>query len=180
MPKSKNRKNHKKKVAQRNLKLTQRKQAADKVQQKMMQMYQEQMLASQREQIIESIFNGRPEIAKKVDIKDKEGNDTWTYQVDLDNMEEKEGTLYFKESDNPLLAGLAQLEEYPIYNLEYVNMLLDRIAWKQKQSEQFKGSEVTNDDLGKNGSDSEFELVEDDSFISDAEIIDETSTDKKD
>ena len=175
MPKSRQRKNHKQKLAARNQKIKQQKNAARKVQMQMMQMYREQMIIAQREQIIENIINGRPEVAKKVDIKDEEGNDTWTLQVDLDNMEEKEGTLYFKESGNPLMAGLAQLEEYPIYNLEYVNGLLDRIAYKQKMSSQFTGEAVTDADLGI---DNEFELVEDEDFVSDAEVIEETTKDE--
>lgn len=175
MGNSKHRKNHKQKLANRKQQIQEAHNKVKKADKERQEFYRYHMLLAQQEHVISTIMKGRPEMAKKINTKDTEGNDTYQLVVDTDNMEEREGVLYFKATDNPLMAGLAQLEDYTTYNTEYVNAILERIAYKQKMSQQFVTKEADISEL-VGPVDEPIELVEDDSFISDAIIIEETKS----
>lgn len=173
MPKSRNRKNHKKKVQQRNKKIENQRKKYFEFQQRMVEQFQLQQEIAKRERVIETIYRNKPEIAKE----DAEGN--LVYNDDV--LEYKEdGILYWKENNNPILAGLEALENYTIYTEELVNQFLQNIQYrdqlKQKEIDE-SGMEVElvddiNAELG--GSDA-FELELDEDF---AEVVDGEDADK--
>jgi hypothetical protein len=169
MPKSRNRKNHKKKVAARNKRIRDDRNRMMKFYQMMeaQQHYQQEM--SKREHIIETIYNNKPEIAKT--------NEEGVLCINEETLEIKDGILLWKDSGNPLLSGLEPLENYPNYTEEVVNDLLASIQHKQQAAVDNTGmtAEVVENVEDELGISDEFELIEDEDFIEDAVEVEEDS-----
>ena len=136
-------------------------------------MYEQFMLQQEiakRESVIETIYRNRPEIAKENEEGKLVYNDTiLEYKED--------GVLYWKENNNPLLAGLEALEDYTMYTEELVNQFLQNIQhrdiMKQKEiDDSGMTAEVIEDLDAELGEDFTLEIDED--FAEDVEIIEET------
>lgn len=162
MPKSKNRKNHKKKTQQRNENIRSQRKKSIQFQQRLFEQFQLQQEIGKRERIIETIYRNRPEIAKENE------NGKLVYNDEI--LEYKEdGVLYWKENENPLLAGLEALENYEIYTEELVNQFLQNIQYRdniKKQQVEQSGleTEIVEDLNAELGLNDDFELELDEDF----------------
>lgn len=174
MAKSKHRKNHKQKVQQRKVRIEGERKKTMKFQQRMFEQFQLQQEIAKREKIVETIYRNRPEIAKE--------NDEGLLVYNDEILEYKEdGVLYWKENNNPLLAGLEALENYTMYTEELVNQFLQNVQHRDKLKQQEiddsgMSTEMVEDLEAELGGNSDFELELDDNFIQDAVVVVEEVT----
>ena len=166
MGNSKHRKNHKQKVLSFKVKRVENINKTKKLQKKFLDEYMDQKELARKESIIETIYKNRPEFVVEKDN---------ALFLNKDAVETLNGILVWKKDQNPVLAGLEPLENYPLYTEEIVNDVLSTMIQKAQLrllAQQQNIKENLSDVVNVGGySEPELMLVEDPSFSTDSNTI---------
>lgn len=114
---------------------------------KMQQQYYEHMMERQnvmkRANIVESIYNNKPNLATKTE------DGKLVINEEVLKLNEEDNILYWVEDNNPMVSGLDALENYTKYSVDFVNQVLDVINNKASEQEdelEIEGLELIEDD----------------------------------
>ena len=137
MPKSKNRKNHKQKVNKYRNSIKERKNTITNLQKLYTKRVTALYEAQRRENVVEALITKKPNIVIDIDG-----------QMSLDEslIEVKNGVLYTKGEQEPLFHELDGYVELSVYSIENVNIFLNSLSTKRKQTSEKQIEEPINDD----------------------------------